>query len=317
MDFELTPDQIDLRDGVRKLLHGRLPIDKVRELTTVDRAVWQELADAGVFALRVPEEVGGIGLGMAEGAIVFEEIGRSLVPGPIVGTELVAQLLPSVAWGDEVVGVAERSEAPLLIEHLPSLDRLVVIDRAGVWSIAAEEIDGALIERPTDFLTPVHVVEHLPRGEQLGDGDDASRMQLEGTVLAAALLVGSAGAVTDLAVEYAKGREQFGRPIGGFQAVKHILADMAVRASVAQVAVHAAGVTYDDPSVGDPARMAAAAKVTAGDAALRNAKAAIQVHGGMGFTWEIDAHLHLKRSWVLDTMFGGTDAHAERLAELL
>ncbi|MCU1381280.1 MAG: acyl-CoA dehydrogenase protein, partial [Acidimicrobiales bacterium] len=146
---------------------------------------------------------------------------------------------------------------------------------------------------------------------------DADRFRLQGTILAAALMVGSAHAVTDLAVRYAKEREQFGRPIGSFQAVKHLLADMAVRAAVAQAAVYAAGVTYDDPSVGDPARAASAAKVTAGDAAVRNGKGAIQVHGGMGFTWEVDAHLHLKRAWVLDTQFGSVDHHAEALADLL
>jgi alkylation response protein AidB-like acyl-CoA dehydrogenase len=157
-------------------------------------------------------------------------------------------------------------------------------------------------------------VESLPQGERVAD---AVTVRVQGAILAAALMVGSAQAVTDLAVAYAKERDQFGRPIGSFQAVKHILADMAVRASVAQAAVYAAGVTFDDPSVGDPVRAASAAKVTAGHAAVTNGRGAIQVHGGMGFTWEVDAHLHLKRSWVLDTQFGSVDHHAELLAELL
>ena len=92
---------------------------------------------------------------------------------------------------------------------------------------------------------------------------------------------------------------------------------MQTRAVVAQCAVHAAAVTYDDPSVGDVARAAAAAKIKAGDAAVHNAKGAVQVHGGMGFTWEVDAHLHLKRSWVLDTDFGSVGHHADALAQLL
>jgi alkylation response protein AidB-like acyl-CoA dehydrogenase len=317
VDFELTTDQVDLRDGFRKLLDGRFPIERVRELTVVDRPRWRELADAGVFALRIPEGADGVGLGMAEGVLVFEELGRALVPGPVLGTELAAQVLPAAAWGAEVIGVLERADGPLLVEHLDSLDRLVVVDDAGLWSVAATELEGEAVERPTDFLTPVHLVPSLPAGEQIGDAGAAARLRLEGTILAAALMVGSAQAVTDLAVTYAKGREQFGRPIAGFQAVKHILADMQVRASVAQVAVHAAGVILDDPSVGDQRRAASTAKVTAGDAAIRNAKAAIQVHGGMGFTWEVDAHLHLKRAWVLDTEFGSADHHADLLAHLL
>jgi alkylation response protein AidB-like acyl-CoA dehydrogenase len=312
VDFELTSDQVDLKEGVRKLLEGRFGIEAVRE--GFDRGRWSELAEAGVFALRLPEDDGGVGLGMAEAVLVFEELGRSLVPGPLVATELAAQLLPSAAWGDEVVGVVERTSSPLLVEHLDSLDRLLVVDDAGVHAVAASEVSGTALERPLDPLTPVSLVESLPRGERLGDAD---AFRVQGTILSAALAVGSAQAVTDLAVAYAKEREQFGRPIGSFQAVKHILADMAVRASVAQSAVYAAGVTYDDPSVGDPARAASAAKVTAGHAAVANGKGAIQVHGGMGFTWEVDAHLHLKRAWLLDTQFGSVDEHSERLAGLL
>jgi alkylation response protein AidB-like acyl-CoA dehydrogenase len=140
---------------------------------------------------------------------------------------------------------------------------------------------------------------------------------LEGAVLTAALLAGSAQAVLDLAVAYAKQRHQFGRPIGGFQAVKHILADMQVRASLAQAAVYAAGAHVDDPSLGPLRRAVAAAKITAGEAAVRNGRDAIQVHGGMGFTWEIDAHLHLKRAWALDPTFGAPSAHADVLADAL
>ena len=320
MDFELTSDQADLQDGIRKLCEGRFPIERVRELEAqggVDRALWSELVDTGVFALRLPEADGGLGLGMAETVLVFEELGRALVPGPLVATEVAAQLIPAVAAGQEIAGVVERHRSPLLVEHLASIDRLVVLDDAGAWSVAAADVQGTLVARPIDPLTPLHLVDALPPGELVGDARSADRVRQEGSILAAALLVGSAQAVTDLAVAFAKEREQFGRPIGSFQAVKHLLADMAVRASVAQAAVYAAGVTFDTPDVGDVARAAAAAKITAGDAAVNNAKGAIQVHGGMGFTWEVDAHLHLKRAWVLDTVFGSVDDHSDALAHLL
>ena len=99
--------------------------------------------------------------------------------------------------------------------------------------------------------------------------------------------------------------------------MKHILADMLTRAEVARAAVYAAGVTLDDPSVGDPARAAHGAKLIAGEAGIANGKACIQVHGGMGFTWEVDAHLYLKRAFVLDTVFGSGDVHAEAMAALV
>jgi alkylation response protein AidB-like acyl-CoA dehydrogenase len=121
----------------------------------------------------------------------------------------------------------------------------------------------------------------------------------------------------ELATEYARGREQFGRPIGGFQAVKHILADMFVRQELARSAAYAAGATLDDPAVGSAPRAASAAKLVAGEAAMKNARACVQVHGGMGYTWEIPAHYYLKRAWVLENVFGSIDEQAERMSEYL
>ncbi|MEE8581582.1 MAG: acyl-CoA dehydrogenase family protein, partial [Myxococcota bacterium] len=126
--------------------------------------------------------------------------------------------------------------------------------------------------------------------------------------------LGIAESTLELAVDYAKKREQFGRPIGSFQAIKHICADMFVRQEVARAAVYAAGATLDDPPDGDVLRAVSAAKITAAEAALQNSRACIQVHGGMGFTWEIPAHYFLKRTWVLEFLFGTTEEHTERAA---
>ena len=130
----------------------------------------------------------------------------------------------------------------------------------------------------------------------MADAEAADRAVLVGTVLTAALQLGLALRGTELATEYAKEREQFGRVIGSFQAVKHLCADMLVRAEVARAAVYAAAVTLDGRSDEDPARAAAVAKVMAGDAALANGKSGIQVHGGIGFTWEVDAQRFWKRA---------------------
>src|SRR6202042_2051490 len=147
--------------------------------------------------------------------------------------------------------------------------------------------------------------------------DGGGRGMRDGALLTAALQVGHAAATLDLAVAYAKERQQFGQPIGGFQAVKHICADMLVRAEVARAAVHAAACLADAPDVAATEaavagctedqlleRSVSGAKVLADEAAVANARAAIQVHGGMGFTWEVPLHLHLKRSRVLATTFG-------------
>jgi alkylation response protein AidB-like acyl-CoA dehydrogenase len=297
MDFELSDDEVALQDGVRSLCAGRFPMERVRATEGtggVDRDGWRELADAGVFGLRLPEGDGGVGLGMAAAVLVFEELGRALVPGPLVGTHLAAGLVDGAADGSRVVGVLDEGQAPLLIENRDALDVLLVP------------------------LTPLHrVTGAVPDGDAIAGLDVAARWRTEGAALAAALLLGIAEATTELSVAYAKERQQFDRPIGSFQAVKHLCADMLVRAEVARAAVYAAGVTLDDPSVGDPERAVHAAKVTAGDAAVRNGKAAIQVHGGMGFTWEVDAHLYLKRAWWLDTVLGSIDDHSEALAAAL
>jgi alkylation response protein AidB-like acyl-CoA dehydrogenase len=316
VDFELTADEEALQEGVRKLCEGRFPTARVRGLAAapgcVERDLWRELADAGVFSLCVPEGAGGVGLGRAEAVLVFEALGRALVPGPLVGTHLAAGSTTS-----EVVGVVERTEGPVVVEHLDALDALLALDEAGVWAIDPRRLDAAAIDEPLDPLTPSHRVAELPVGDRLAGPEEAVRWRLAGAALVAAQQLGIALATTDLAVAYAKQREQFDRPIGSFQAVKHLLADMLVRAEVARAAVYAAGVTLDQPAVGDPRRAVATAKVMAGDAARLNGKACVQVHGGMGFTWEVDAHLYLKRAWVLDPMFGSVDHHALALSEWL
>ena len=311
MDFELTPDQEALQAGIRKLLHGRAGMERVRAAAqlpgAVDEELWAELAAAGVFALRLPEAEGGVGLGLADAVLVFEELGRALVAGPLVGTHLSA---PGSA---DVVGVIERTpDGPIVIEHLDALRSLIVVDDRGLWQIDCAGLAASAVPaaRPLDPLTPVHTVDRFPDGDRVGTAEDSARWRVDGAVLTAALLLGNAAATVDLTVAYAQERQQFDRPIGSFQAVKHILADMLVRTEVARAAVYAAGVTADDPVVGDPRRAAAVAKLQAGRAAIANGKACIQVFGGMGFTWDVDAHLYLKRAWVLDTAFGSADAHA-------
>jgi alkylation response protein AidB-like acyl-CoA dehydrogenase len=316
MDFALSDDELALQAGIRDLCRGRFPIERVRELESsggVDRALWRELGEAGVFALRLGENAGGVGLGMAEAVIVFEELGRAIVPGPLVATHLAAAIIAGATTGERVVGTIERNQVPSFVEHLSVLDTLVIYDDEGLCEDNPGSLKAEVVARPLDPLTPLHRVE-LRQGEGIGGPDDAARWRLEGAALTAALLVGIAAAATDLAVRYAKERKQFDRPIGGFQAVKHMCADMLVRAEIARAAVHAAGVTLDDPSVGDRGRAVAGAKLLASDAAFSNGKACVQVHGGMGFTWEVDAHLYLKRAAVLATHFGNADEHAEAMA---
>lgn len=320
MDFELSDEQVALVDGVRAFCEGRFPMASVRALADeggVRRDLWRELGDLGLFSLRLPGAEGGAELGWADAVLAFEQLGRSIVPGPVAWTHLVAGLVPGAATGEVVVTGIERDDPSGLVEFPAVADVVVVADAAGLWSVdrAALELDDAA---PLDPLTPVaRLRAALPQGEQILDGEATDRLRVQGAALTAGLLLGVAEAATDLAVAYAKDRQQFGRPVGSFQSLKHLMADMFTRAEVARGAVYAAGVTLDDPAVGSVVRAAAAAKLTAAEAALANAKTCIQVHGGMGYTWEVDAHLFLKRAYALEPAFGTRDDWADAMAELL
>jgi alkylation response protein AidB-like acyl-CoA dehydrogenase len=314
VDFTLTPDQLELRAGVRKLCAGRLPISRVRAMEAtggIEPAAWQELEAAGVFNLRHAD---GLDLGAVEAAVVFEELGRGLIPGPLVGTLLAYGL----ARGPVAVlsSVGEKGDA--VVEYAEVSETLLVLSDDGVSLVALSDLASVRPLPPIDPLTPVGVVaQPLPAGRTVGDRALADRLRAEGTVLTAALLVGLASAVTDLTVSYVRQREQFGRPVGSFQAIKHLMADMVVRSELARSAVYSAAVHLDDESLGDADRAVAAAKVMAGTAAVRNGEAAVQAHGGMGFTWEVDAHLYLRRAWALDQAFGSRDEHAVAMAGFL
>ncbi len=319
MNFQLSEDQEALKQTVRSFCQGRIPAEHLPELEGgFPRALWDELAEMGVFSMQLAEDQGGIGLGSADAVLVFAELGRSLVPGPVVWSHLVGGLVKGAETGETLTGGIDawqgETEA-LLIEYLDSLDLLVVLRRTGLFRVDPRTLDGEPLATPLDPLVPVHYVRALPEGERIAGPEEAARLRLAGAALVAAQQLGIAEATLELALAYAKERQQFGRPIGGFQAVKHILADMFVQQEVARAAAYAAGATLDDPEVGDLVRTVSSAKITAGEAAMKNARACIQVHGGMGYTWDVPAHYYLKRAWVLESMFGTREEHCETVAE--
>ena len=339
MDFRVGDDQRELGQGIRAMLAGQLPLERIRAGEGAERTIsaddWSALGKTGVFALTLPEPA-GTGLGLPDAAVVFEELGRALVPGPLVGTFLAAahELVPGAADGNALVDVCTSGGPPWLVEHLTSLDALLFLpaDGLGGGRSLMTTIRAAPTARrvaaPLDPLTPMWQFSQLPAGEPLDDPD--RRFFHDGGVLTAALQVGHATETLELAVAYAKERHQFGKPIGSFQAVKHLCADMLVRAEVARAAVHWAACLADAPDVlaaeADAAdmtpfalllRAVAGAKLLADEAAIANARSAVQVHGGMGYTWEVPLHLHLKRSRVLATTFGTPTRLSSLLAGLV
>ncbi|MEV6022457.1 acyl-CoA dehydrogenase family protein [Streptomyces sp. NPDC052036] len=274
MRFQLTDDQQALRAGVRALLAGRFGRDALRAAVArpgvLDRALWRALGEAGLFALRLPEAAGGVGLGLPEAVLAFEEAGRALLPGPLVATHLAAGEVPGAASGETVVTDVSGG----LVEWLAEAD------------VVRGDATGAVPVRSVDPLTPLHRVVR-PRGAAPVPGHPDPVAVL----LTAAEQLGGAARTCELAVAYARTREQFGRPIGAFQAVQGLCAQSLVRVETARAAVYAAAVTADPLDL-------AAARLLADEAAVRGARDCLQVHGGMGFTWEAEVHLFLKRAWV-------------------
>ncbi len=321
MEFLLDDDQVALRDELRRSLAGRADHDRLRAAIdlpgAVDRDLWRSLADTGVFALVLPEDDGGVGLGWADATIVFEELGRAAVPGPLVATFLAAGCLGGVAAGERVVGAIEPA-APAFVEHLDALDDLLVVDAGGVMRVDPASLTGDRLA-PLDPLTPIHLVDRLPADAPALDGAPAPEVwRLRSALLSAALQVGLGAAATDLAVAYAKDRHQFGKPIGSFQALKHLLADAQTGIEVSRAAVQAAGCLVEELGEGgEAARAVASARIVAARAARQAATTCVQVHGGMGYTWEVDAHLLLKRVLVLDQAVGSVDEAVDARVDAL
>jgi alkylation response protein AidB-like acyl-CoA dehydrogenase len=320
MDLEPTDDQNALRDELRRFLTSRVDHDALwaaaEQPGAVDRGVWRELASMGVFGLPVAEDAGGVGLGWAEAAIVFEELGRAAVPGPVVATALAAALselgIDGAVDGSTVVGMVDVGD-PVLVEHLDGLDVLGVLERDAV-RVAEPPTGGTAAPYPLDPLTPVKLLPGLPSGRAVDAPGAAAELRAGSALLGAALQVGLGSAALDLGTGYAKEREQFGRVIGSFQAVKHMLADGAVGLEIARAAVHAAAVARDEGAEGHRVE---SARIVASRAAHTATEACIQVHGGMGYTWELDAHLFLKRVLVLDQAPGTVAGAIDQVAAAL
>jgi alkylation response protein AidB-like acyl-CoA dehydrogenase len=316
MEFDLDEGQVELQRQFRRFCGDRFALADTRprldETAVLDRARWRELADQGVFSLAMD------GVRPVDAVIVFHELGRALVPGPLLGGVLGGAILDDVASGEVIASVAERAAGrPVTITNLEAAGLVLVVDDDGVWKLDPAAVDATELQTPLDPMTRTWRAATLPSGERLLDAEGAQRWRAFGSLLTSALLAGNAQATLDIAVAYAKDRQQFGRAIGSFQAVKHLLADMLVRSEVANVAVQAAGVLLEEPGHENVGRAIATARITAGRAAIDNGKACIQVHGGMGYTWELDAHLLLKRVLVLDqapgTVAGAIDAVAASL----
>ena len=316
MDFSFTPEQEELRGQARSYLADRFPAERVAELadseTGWDASSWAELAELGWLGVSVPEEYGGAGLGFVEEALLLEELGRALYPGPYFAT--VALALPALG-PDELAAVAAgdaRWSASLdgsLVPDLALVDRVAVIESGEARAVPARG----------ELLTTVDSTRRLGRlhsddGEPLAGDVSAARSRALAALAVEAVGVGDRA--LEFGVEHAQTRVQFGRPIGTYQAISHRLADTYLEQQLARSLAYWAAWCVAE---GDPQApvAAAAAKAFAADAAVAACERSIQVHGGIGFTWEHPLHRYYKRALWIQSFAGQGAAHRAEVAEAL
>jgi alkylation response protein AidB-like acyl-CoA dehydrogenase len=275
----------------------------------VDRGRWATLAELGVLSVLVPEDRGGLGMDELDLVLLLEEAGRVALPEPIVETAMVAApLLPQA--GEEVVGV--RLGADPFVYGAVGAD-LLLLERQGRLSLVPAADATIAPVRSVDRARRLATVEADGPGVE-GDIDLAFE---RGVLGVSAQLLGVAQHLLDVTVEYAKEREQFGQPIGGFQAIKHHLTNVLLKLEFARPVVHRAAWTVARGPAEERAVHVSMAKAYAVGAAELAAKTAIQVHGAIGYTFEFDLHLWMKRAWALSAQWGDAAWHRRRVRDAL
>ena len=279
-------------------------------------ATWRRCAELGWFGLAVPEADGGVGCGLAESTILFVELGRHVTPGPFLGTVVAAEVAAgtdlgrAVAAGEHRVALGERDGDGATLTDAEGADLVVVVGPEGA-SVHALDPTTTTVEPSVDSLTAVGRTTAL--GEPLAEAGPATGTYGRTLVRNAALAVGLARRALADSVAHVTEREQFGRAIGSFQAVRHRCADMAVRAEAAEVQVWFAAAAAD-ARLPDADHQALAAMTVAGPAAVANAADNVQNPGAIGFTAEHLAHLLATRARVLVNRLGGERDRLDHLA---
>jgi alkylation response protein AidB-like acyl-CoA dehydrogenase len=349
MDFELSADQVALQEAARDLLDDRAGHDQVRAHLAsgrpYDEGLWKALSEQGWLGVALPEADGGIGLGWVEAAVLLEQIGRHTAAVPFLPSLLALTVLstaeePSAEWvaglvsGERIGCVAWSKHADAVVaapagdgwtlsgrigpvEGAAVADLAVVVTAAGVFAVELGAGERPPAEPAMDATRVLSwlTLDGVP-ATYLGGAELATDLVDRGAVGASAEMLGGSDRVLEMAVQYAKDRVQFDQPIGSFQAIKHRCADMLVDVEGMRSATWYAAWAI---SAGDPDASAAAstAKVWCSDAAKRVMASGLQVHGGIGFTWEHDLHLYMKRSQFDRLSYGDAVFHRERLAGLL
>jgi alkylation response protein AidB-like acyl-CoA dehydrogenase len=354
MQFGLSESQQILKDTARKFFAGECPMAHTRKLmeteSAYDPALWQKLAQQGFTGIIFPEDFGGMGLGKVELALLMEEAGYALLPGPLLSTlaagavleacgssqqkqkylapictgaarATVAFLEASASWYRSELKISTAGDKltgrKLFVTDAAIADFMVVVAKDAVFVVKANS-PGMSIQpmKGMDLTRKIHEVEFDNTPAERLDGGGPERALEVATAALTAEMVGGMQRVLEITVAYAKTRKQFGKPIGGFQAVQHMCADMYLETESARSAAYYAAWALEE-NAPDASTAVSIAKMYASDASRTVGNRGIQVHGGMGFTWENDLHLYYRRAKASETMLGDATFHRERIAQLV
>lgn len=332
MRFAFTDDQKMLRDTVRDVLQRECAPEVVRAVwegrPEAAASVWNTLAETGLIGMAAPQDAGGMAMSEIDSILPFEEIGYAALPGPLVDTMAVgiplldaagtdaqkAEWLEAAATGRAKIVIA--FEGQVIVPHAASAD-LLIAERSGVAHCVPMPEVSTVPERSVDRSRQLARIDfderesHRMRDDV--DGQALLSLAKERAALAtAAQLVGLSRRMLDMAVQYAKDREQFGKPIGAQQAVKHRLANALIEQEFARPMVYRAGSSLSTSQESAQVDVSLA-KIYAGEAATFVAKQALQVHGAIGYTIECDLHMWMKRAWALAATHGDSAFHRERV----
>lgn len=282
MDFRFTEDQQDLIDAARAFFDGENTVERMRAMVAGEEVVdlWPQFAELGLLGIMAPETAGGLEQPLVVMAGVAEVAGYSGLPEAYI--EIAGISVPH-AKEKELSGPIRR---PMRSDLRPYTD--------------------ASVGETDEFLTSIDPLRNLVKAKR-GNNKNIESVNLHGAVLTSAQLIGLSKRMLDMSVEYAKDRHQFGKAIGSFQAVKHQLANVHTQIEFTRPIIHLAAIK-GGAAVHN-------AKVAAIDTAILAAETAIQVHGGMGYTYEVDLHLFMKRAWALCGEWGDRNYHMKKLEE--
>jgi alkylation response protein AidB-like acyl-CoA dehydrogenase len=328
VEFDFNDEQREIKSTARDFIADRFKPEKVRELadsdSPYDDAIWSEMCELGWPGIAIAEEHGGQGLGVLELVILQEELGYACAPSPLISNAFAGALIERAGsdeqrsrWLPGIASGRERGAAAFTADDEP-----VVGAAGGAAVLVLNDGDGArLVEAADATLERLDLIDttraYFRASAAGGDplpGDVSEAVDI-GVVALAAELVGVAQRALEMATNYAKEREQFGRPIGAYQAVSHRLAGMLWEVEEARSLTYYAAWAADAEPASLPLA-AAMAKARASDAATQVTHDAIQTFGGIGFTWEHDVHFFLKRARVSAGLLGTARQHRERVAQL-